>query len=124
MDSDMYSGCIVLLHYISQFTSRLGRPITQWDSKAFAATGDVVTSTVALAHLEQSYLKLLHHLVNVSRTYIINTALAAMHPTTLLDTVADGESGATAVQVRHTVYVPPLFVPILLAGELSLVEAW
>ena len=47
-----------------------------------------------------------------------------MPPPILLDTMADGGAITTAMHMCLTVYVPPPFISILLAGELSLLEAW
>ena len=122
-------GRIVLLHSVSQFVNRRGRPATKWDSKAFASTGDVIAGTVPLANWEPTYLNLLRKPVNVLSSASIDTPLAAMpYPLLLapllLDPVADSDTGSTAVQVGHTVYVLPLFVTILLAGELRTVKSW
>ena len=54
----------------------------------------------------------------------MDTTLAATTVTLLLDPVADGNAGSTALQVSHTVYVPPPFVLILLPGGLSPSKAW
>ena len=69
-------------------------------------------------------MNLLWNLVNLSSLVKIDTTLAAMPPPILLDPIADGDDGATTVCVRCTVYVPPPFVPILVAGKLSLVKFW
>ena len=38
--------------------------------------------------------------------------------------MVDGDAGTTAVRICRTVYVPHMFVPILLAGKLIPVKAW
>ena len=121
--ADVNPGCIVLLHSISDFARRTGLPATEWDSKAFTAKGDVVVGTVALENWEPSYMNLLSHLVNVPSPAIIDTALAATSHPILLDLVADVDARATEIQDLRTIYMTPLFVPILLARKLSPVEA-
>ena len=53
----------------------------------------------------------------------VETALSATTQPLLLNPVADGDTGTTAIQVQHTIYLPPPFVLILLSGELRPVEA-
>ena len=62
--------------------------------------------------------------MNVPSTAAIDTALDATPAPLLLDSVADDGARSNAVRVRRTIYVPPPFSPILLAGKLSLAEAW
>ena len=54
---------------------------------------------------------------------IIGNALTANSSPILIYPMVYGDAGATAVRVHHTVYIPPMFVLILLDGKLSLVEA-
>ena len=89
----------------------------------------MVAGSVALANWYPRYLNILRKPVNVLSSASIDTPLAAMpYPLLLapllLDPVADSDTGSTAVQVGHTVYVLPLFVTILLAGELRTVKSW
>ena len=114
----------MLLHSVSQLASRLGRPATKWDSRAFYATGDVVADTVYPANWEPRYLNLLWKPVSVPISTSIDAALETTPQPLLLDPVVDGATGANAVWVRHTVYVPPPFVPIILSGKLRPFEAW
>ena len=112
------------LKSVSQFTIRLGRPVKKWDSKLFSATGDVVAGTISLANWEPIYLNLIRQPVNVLSSASISTTLDATTPTLLLYLMADGDAGATGVQVRCTIYVLPPFVWTLLAGKPSPVESW
>ena len=91
MNVNVDLGRIVLLHSVYQLASHMGRPATKWESKAFAATGDVVAGTVALANLEPRYLNLLRHLVNVPSSTMIFTVLVVTPPPILLDTVIYGD---------------------------------
>ena len=123
MNANKDSGRIVILYSLSQFTFQFERPTTKWDSKSFSATGDMVAGTFTLVNWEPRYLNLLRHLENVPIPAIINTDLETTPPPTLLDSVADRGGGTTAVRVYFTVYLPPLFVLILLAGKLIPVKA-
>ena len=84
----------------------------------------MVTGTISLENWEPRYLNLVRHLVNVPSPAIIDTTLAATPPTILLYPVAYGNAGATAVQVRCTVYMPPPFIAIFLVGQLRPVKDW
>ena len=79
---------------------------------------DVFAVIFALKNWEPMYLNLMRHSVNVLIPSMNYTALIYTPPPILLDPVEDGNAGAIAVQVRHTIYVPPLFVSILILGEL------
>ena len=85
--------------------------------------GDVVVGTVSLANWEPRYLNLLRKPVNATSFASIDTSLDSTTQPLLLDPVADDDSGANAIWIRCTVYVPPLFVPILLSGKLRPVKA-
>ena len=117
-------GRIVLLHSVSQFGSRLGRPATKWDSEAFSATGEVVSGTLSQANWGPIYINILRHPVNVTSSASIDTTLAATTPTLLMDPVEDSDVGSTPICVRRTVHVLPLLVLILLVNEISPVKAW
>ena len=90
-------GRIVLLHSIYKSASRLGRPVTKRDTKAFAAMGDVVAGLVALANLEPRYLNLLRQPVNVPSPVAIDTALDITPAPLLLDPMADDDAISTAI---------------------------
>ena len=114
MDANMDPSCIVLLHSIPEFVSQIGRPAKKWDSKAFAAMGDVVASTVPLANWEPRYMKLLLQLLNIPSQAMIDTAQESTPLPILLDPVVYSNAGATAMQVHRTSYVLLLLVLILL----------
>ena len=50
--------------------------------------------------------------------------LCMTSPPILLEPMLDGDTGATTVPIRCTVYMTQPFVPILLAVKLSPVETW
>ena len=84
----------------------------------------MVAGTIILANWDPRYLNILRKLVNVPSPVNTDTALAVIPNRILLDHMSDSDAGATSVSVSHTVYVPPPFVPILLASKLSPFEAW
>ena len=71
---------IFLLHSVSKFLIRLGRPATKWDSKAFAYTRCMVAGSIALSNWDPSYLNFLWNLENVPSPSKIYTALDATPP--------------------------------------------
>ena len=73
--------------------------------------GGVVAGTVALENWDPRCLNLLCKSVNVLSPAKIDTTLYSTPPPILLDPIADGDAGATAVFVIRTIYVPPLFFP-------------
>ena len=115
--------CIVLLHSMSHFASRMWFPTTKRYFNSFASTGYMVVGSVALANWDPKYPNLLRNSLNVPSTANIYTALALTPPHILTDSMSESDYGATALRVHPTVYVPTSFVPKLLSGKLRPVEA-
>ena len=86
--------------------------------------GDVGSGSVALSNWYPRYLNLLPDLVDVPNPSEKNTSLGLTPPPILLDSMEDGEMGATAVHMCRTIYVPPPFMPVLLDRKLSPSKTW
>ena len=56
--ADQDPGCISLLHYVSHYASRMGRPPCCWYGESFVNRGDVTFGTAPLAHWDPAYLHL------------------------------------------------------------------
>ena len=96
---DVDLGHIFFPHYVSQFSIWMGRHATKWHSKAFAFTGDVVASSIALANFDPRCLDLLWNSVNVPSTYDIDTTLETTPTPILLDPMVYGDAGDTSIRV-------------------------
>ena len=60
----------------------------------------------------------------VPKAAAIDAALAANPNTLLLSYFNSSNANVDAMRVRQVVYVSPHFVPIMLAGDLTPVQAW
>ena len=55
---DWDPGRVSLLHSVSYYASRMGRPLCRWDNKTFANRGDIAYDTAPLAQWDPAYLHL------------------------------------------------------------------
>ena len=83
IDKDRDPGRVLLLHSISHYASRMGRPASQWDNKMFTSQGDVSYVTATLAVWDPTYLHL-DPAVYVPSAAAIDTSLAGYPTITLL----------------------------------------
>ena len=72
---DWDPGRVSLLHLVSHYASRMGRPPCRWDDETFANWGDVTPGNAPLAQWDPAYLHLASA-VHVSSAAIIDTAIA------------------------------------------------
>ena len=61
LTKDQDPGRVSLLHSVSHYASRMGRPPCQWEDGTFANRGDVAYSTAHLANWDPTY----HHLTRL-----------------------------------------------------------
>ena len=102
---DQDPGHISLLHSVSYYVSRMGRPPCKWDDGTFANCGDMSYSTVPLAVWDPTYLHLAPA-VYVPSAAAIDTSLAGDANITLLGPYGAGDAGAEIIRCCKTVYVP------------------
>ena len=115
-------GRISLLHFVSHYASRMGRLPCKWDG-AFATHGDESYGTMPLAVWDPTYLHLTPA-VHVPSAAAIDMTLSGDANLTLLGPYGAGDSGVEIIRCRKTVYVPALYVGLMLGGYLTPVEAW
>ena len=89
---DQDPGQVSLLHSVSHYASRMGRPPSQWDDRTFANRGDVSYGTAPLENWDTTYLHLTPA-VHVPSTADIDTYLAGNANLTLLGPYEAGDSG-------------------------------
>ena len=71
---DRDPGCVFLLHLISYYASRMGRPPCCWDDKIFGNRGNVAYGTTPLAQWDPAYLHLAPD-VHVPSATVIDAAI-------------------------------------------------
>ena len=120
---DRDPGRISLLHSVSYYTSRMGRPQCKWDNGTFANRGDVSYGTATLSVWDPTYLYLAPA-VYLPSAAAIDTSLSGDANITILGPYVAGDAGVEIIRCRKTVYVPAPYVGLLLCADLSQVEAW
>ena len=115
-------GCVLLLQSVNHYVSWMGRPASRWDNRTFANRGDVSYGTAPLAVWDTTYLHL-SPAVYVPSDAAIYTSLAGDTMNNLLGPYGAGYAGAGIIRCRKNVYVPALYVGLLLGDNLTLVEA-
>ena len=96
---------ISLIHSVSYYASRMGRPPCKWDEGTFANRGDVSYVTVPLAMWDPTYLHLAPA-VYVLSTAAIDTSLSGNTNITFLGPFGAGDAGVEIIRCCKTVYVP------------------
>ena len=120
---DQDPGRVSLLHSVSHYPSRMGRPPCQWDDGTFANRGDVSYGTAPLAKWDPTYLHLAPA-VYVLSVAAIDTSLSGDANTTLLGPYRAGDAGVEIIRCRKTVYVPAPYIGLSLGANLTPIEAW
>ena len=123
LTEDRDTGRVSLLHSVSHYTSRMGRPARKWDDRTFVNWGDVSNGTETLAVWDPTYLYLAMA-VYVPSAAAIDTSLSGYPNVSLLGLYGAGDAGAKIIRCRKTVYVPVPYVSLLLSADLSPLEAW
>ena len=120
---DQDPGRVSLLHSVSHYASRMGRPLCRWDDKTFANRVDVSYGTAPLANWDPTYLYLALS-VHVPSAVAIEVSLAGDLNLTLLGPYGAGDVGVETIRCLKIVYVPPPYVGLLLGANLTPIEAW
>ena len=107
--ADRDPGRISLLHTVSHYASRMGRPPCCWDGKSFANRGDVTFGTAPLAHWNPAYLHIVAA-VHVPSAAMIDAAIAGNADLKMVGPYGVGDAGVENVRCRKTVYVPTPYV--------------
>ena len=115
---------VSLLHIVIQFPTRLGNPPMQWDTRTFDSKGDVFFGRIVVLDWDERYTRQIRVAKYIPTAASIGVALAADLDILLFGLFDAVNSDFNAGRVLFAVYVPPLFVPIMLAGYLTPLQAW
>ena len=97
--NDREPGLVSLLHPVSHYASRMGRPAIKWYNRTFENRVDVSYSTAPMAVWDPNYLHLALA-VYVPSAATIDTSLAGDPNGTLLGTYVAGDVGAKIIRCR------------------------
>ena len=120
---DWDPGRVSLLHSVSYYASRMGRPPCCWDDDTFANRGNAAYGTAPLVQWDPSYLHLAPAVL-VPSAAAINANIAGDPDPKLLGTYGAGDAGVESIRCCKTVYVPAPYVGLLLGSDLTPIEAW
>ena len=120
---DRDPGHISLLHSVSHYESRMGRPLCRWGDETFANRGDVSYGTAPLDQWDPAYLHLAPAVL-VPSAAVIDAAISGDPDLKLLGPYGVGDAGVESIRCRKTVYVPAPYVGLFSGLELTPVEAW
>ena len=104
---DRYPGHVLLIHFVSHYTSQMGRPSRKWDDRTFANRGDVSYSIAPLVVWDPTYLHLAP-IVYVPSAAAIDTSLAGNPNVTLLGPYGAGDAGVEIITVTRLCRSPRL----------------
>ena len=107
-----------------KFHARLGLPATPWDDLIYAQKGDLHRNQAVVIEWKSDYFHQLNQQLLVPTAATIDTVFAAQPEAELLGPYAQADAGTELIKVRRTCFVPPRYVPLLLAGPITPREAW
>ena len=109
---------------LAKFSARMGLPATPWDDQMYAQKGELYYNQAQTVTWLPDYFNQVRGQLRVGTSAAIDTALAgdpnANHLGPYIATDADTE----CIRYRRTCYVPPVYVPLFLAGPMTPREAW
>ena len=111
-------GGVSLLHSVSHYVSRMGRPPCQWDDGTFANRGNVSYGTAPLSNWDPTYLHLVPS-VYVPSAASIDTSLSGDANLTMLGPYGAGDAGVEIIRCGKTLYVLTPYVGLLLGTDLT-----
>jgi hypothetical protein len=109
---------------LDKFRTRTGLEATDWDDTMFAQKGELHHNNGQLVVWRSEYFRQVPAVIRVPLVDTIDAAFAGDADALQLGPFADDDDGTELIRVRRTCYVPPAYVPLFLAGNLSPREAW
>ena len=116
---------VQLFHRVTHFQSRMGMPPSTWDNSTFAFAGDVFNGQISTVSWDSRlYEPVYNNFLDVGTVALIDDAFAVDPNVQMVGPFAIGDAGTERVRVRRSVYVPPMFVSLLLDEEMTPRDAW
>lgn len=117
-------GHIRCYHRVTKYSTRLGMPPTQWDDLAFAFSGDYInTEPPQTVKVPTNYLHLAAQ-VRVPSPAAIDQFFANNPDAQSLGPFTANDADTEIVRVRHSVLLPPVYVPLILEDTMTPRAAW
>ena len=94
-----------LVHSISRYDARIGRPASPWDDEAFGTRGGVVMGSVSCVRWLPAYMRQTSTVVALT-TGAMGNALTGNVDAPLFVTYVVGDADCEQLNTRYAVYVP------------------
>jgi hypothetical protein len=121
-------GKVQLVHRPALFPTVMGQPLTQWSNRAFAFAGDVMgpagAGHINIVEFPADAFHLVANQIRVPTTAVLEAAFAVGPDVSTVGPYGENDDGTEVLRTRNYMYVPPKYVPILLAHSLTPREAW
>ena len=117
-------GKLHIFLQLAKYSARMGLPATPWDDQMFAQKGDLFHNQAQTVKWLTSYFHQVGGQHRVGTVASIDTALAGDPNAEHLGPYAAADADTECIRYRRTCYVPPVYVPLFLAGPLTPREAW
>ena len=105
-DSGDDPGRLGLVHSISRYDARIGRPASPWDDEAFGTRGDFVMGLVSCVRWLPAYMRQTRTVVVIT-SVAMDSALASNVDAPLFGPYKVGDWECEQVKIRYAVYAPP-----------------
>ena len=113
-DSSEDPGRLGLVHSISWYDARIGRPASPWDDEAFGTRGDVVMGLVSCVRWLPAYMRQTSTVVALTAD-TMGSALSGDVDAPLFGPYTVGDGEREQVKTRYVVYVTPPWLAIFSA---------
>ena len=117
------NGQCQIMIQLDKISSRLGLPDNQWTGRMFVQHGDLVHNQSRITELPDAAFNAASA-VRVGLPATIQAALAGDPDLQVMEPFAPDDAAAEVVRSRKICFLPPPFVPALLAGPITARQAW
>ena len=109
---------------LAKYSARMGLPATPWDDQSFAQKGELYHNQAQTVKWLPTYFHQVGGQLRVGTVASIDTALVGDPNAESLGPYVAADADTELIRYRRTCYVPPVYVPLFLAGPMSPREAW
>ena len=100
-------------------------PASPWDDSTFAFSGDICNGQMSTVTWDRRlYEPASLNAITVGTDTLIEDAFAVDANVQMVGPFNDGDPGTENVRVRRSIYLPPMFVSLMLEDEMTPREAW
>ena len=109
---------------LAKYSARMGLPATPWGDQSFAQKGELYHNQAQTVKWLPTYFHQVGGQLRVGTVASIDTALVGDPNAESLGPYVAADADTELIRYSRTCYVPPVYVPLFLAGPMSPREAW